>query len=124
MVSYDGSADAQAAINHAAQLMPVPGRGVLTSWQPYIDAMLTYSGSMGVGAGMAGAYGDAQDVDAVSEQRVLETADEGAHAPPTAGSSPSLGSPAGTAASRGRSSPRPPTWTLASSSSGRAAAAA
>ena len=56
LVSYDGSADAQAAIDHVAQLMPGAQATVVTVWEPVLDALLrTGSLGAGMGVGMAGA---------------------------------------------------------------------
>ncbi len=85
LVSYDGSADAQAAIDHAARLMPGAAATVLTVWQPFSDAMLVYSGSLGVGAGMAGTYVDDQEVDAASQRTALGNATDGAQHATAAG---------------------------------------
>ncbi len=86
LVSYDGSADAQAAIDHAAQLMPGAKATVLTVWKPFSDA-LTYSGSMGMGLGMgmAGAYADTPKIDAACEQTALGNATDGAQHATAAG---------------------------------------
>jgi nucleotide-binding universal stress UspA family protein len=86
LVSYDGSADAQAAIDCAAHLMPGARATVLTVWEPFIDA-LTRSGAMGIGAGMgmAGAVGDSEQFDAASRDAALAHAVEGAERASAAG---------------------------------------
>lgn len=78
LLCYDGSTDAQAAIDHAAQLMGGTQATVLTIWEPFVDIM-TRSGSMGIGIGWAGTYADDQKIDGASRQAALQTADEGAH---------------------------------------------
>ena len=52
LVCYDGSADAQAAIDDAAQLMPGADATVLAVCEPFVDAM-AYSGSVCSGVGSA-----------------------------------------------------------------------
>jgi nucleotide-binding universal stress UspA family protein len=77
LLCYDGSADAQASIEHVARLMPGAEATVLTVWQPFLDVM-AHSGALGVGVGMAGAYDDEREVDAGSRETALEIATEGA----------------------------------------------
>lgn len=86
LVSYDGSADGQAAIDRAAQLMPGAQATVLTVWERYID-MLSRTGALGVGMGMgsAGLYSDAERIDASSEAVALASATEGAERATAAG---------------------------------------
>jgi nucleotide-binding universal stress UspA family protein len=83
LMSYDGSADAQAAIERAAKLMPGAEVTVLTVWEPYND-VLARSGSMGFGLGMSGAYGDSEAAAAAGEA-ALATATEGAQRATAAG---------------------------------------
>jgi nucleotide-binding universal stress UspA family protein len=83
---YDGSADAQTAIDHAARLMAGTESTVLTIWQPFVDALMSsavYGGTMGLG--LAGTAGDIRDTDAANEQAALETATEGAQRATEAG---------------------------------------
>jgi nucleotide-binding universal stress UspA family protein len=84
LVSYDGSADAQAAIDRVAQLMPGAEAMVLTVWEPFIDT-LARTGSLGIGLGMAGSYPDGEDIDAASREAALTTAAEGAKRATAAG---------------------------------------
>jgi len=79
LVSYDGSADAQAAIDHAAQLSPGAEATVLTVWKPF------FASSLGMGRGLAGSYTDNPEVDAASQQAALENATDGARRATTAG---------------------------------------
>jgi hypothetical protein len=67
LMSYDGSADAQTAIDHAAKLMPGAEATVLTVWEPLLDAM-TRGSSFGMGFGWSGAFTDTDAVDAANEQ--------------------------------------------------------
>jgi nucleotide-binding universal stress UspA family protein len=80
LLSYDGSPDAQAAIDRVAQLMPGAQAKVLTVWEPFVDT-LTRSGAVGV----IGAYGDAETIDAANEERARDTAREGAERAGAAG---------------------------------------
>ncbi|MCW2992823.1 MAG: universal stress protein, partial [Conexibacter sp.] len=75
LMSYDGSVDAQAAIDRAAKLMPGAEATVLTVWEPYAD-MLARTGSMGFG--MVGGYTASDKVDAATGEAALATATEGA----------------------------------------------
>lgn len=77
LVSYDGSADAQAAIDRAAQLMPGTATIVLTVWEPFLD-MMARSGSMTVGMGFGGTYVDDPQVDVANERAARDCAAEGA----------------------------------------------
>jgi nucleotide-binding universal stress UspA family protein len=77
LVSYDGSADAQAAIDHVAQLMPGAQATVLTVWEPFVDALMR-GGGMGLGLGVPGPYGDLEAIDAASREAALAHAGEGA----------------------------------------------
>jgi nucleotide-binding universal stress UspA family protein len=83
LMSYDGSADAQAAIDRAAKLMPGEQATVLTVWEPYLDT-IARSGSMGLGFGMAG-YGDSEQIDAAAGEAAHATAVEGAQRAAAAG---------------------------------------
>jgi nucleotide-binding universal stress UspA family protein len=84
LVSYDGSADSEAAIDRAAQLMPGAETTVLTVWEPFLDAV-TRNGSLGIGMGMAGGYGDDEKIDEASRQAALSTATAGAERATAAG---------------------------------------
>jgi nucleotide-binding universal stress UspA family protein len=84
LMSYDGSADAQAAIERGAKLMPGAETTVLTVWEPYFDT-LARSGSMGFGLGMYGSYEDSEAVDAAAGEAALATATEGAQRATAAG---------------------------------------
>ena len=83
LICYDGSADAQAAIDSAAQLMPGSHATVLVVWETMLESM-TRSGSMGMGMGLAGLYGD-DDADTAIETAALDTATEGAQRADAAG---------------------------------------
>jgi nucleotide-binding universal stress UspA family protein len=77
LVSYDGSADAQAAIDRAAQLMPGAETTVLTIWETFMDAA-TRGGAMGMGLGVGGMYSNDQHVDETWQKAAEDHAAEGA----------------------------------------------
>jgi nucleotide-binding universal stress UspA family protein len=80
LASYDGSVDAQEAIDHAARLMPGAETTVLTVWEP-IQITLRRTGGMG----MSGWYPDEGRVDAASEETAQARATEGAERASAAG---------------------------------------
>jgi nucleotide-binding universal stress UspA family protein len=82
LVSYDGSADAQAAIDLAARLMPGAEATVLIVWEPFVEFM-TRTGAMGLGFGPG--YGDVTEIDASSRDAALLLATEGAERATAAG---------------------------------------
>jgi nucleotide-binding universal stress UspA family protein len=79
LISYDGSADAQAAIERAGQLMPGAEATILTVWETFIDSMAR-NGAMGMGFGMTSGYGlaDSPAIDATTRDAAHATASEGA----------------------------------------------
>ncbi len=84
LIGYDGSDDSMAAIDRAAELMPGVEAKVLTIWEELLDSMIR-SGSMGVGMGFAGGYGDDGKLDAASQKAAFETAATGAERATAAG---------------------------------------
>lgn len=76
LVCYDGSPDAQAAVDRAAQLMPGSEATVLVLWETVLEAM-SRNGSLGMGLGLIGSYGDDGADDAI-KQAAVETAAAGA----------------------------------------------
>jgi nucleotide-binding universal stress UspA family protein len=82
LACYDGSADAQAAIDHAARLMPGAEMTVLTVWEPF---QLALSRTGGMGMGMGTSYPDNGDIDAAIEQAAQARATEGAERATAAG---------------------------------------
>ena len=74
IASYDGSADARAAIDHAARLMPGAEMTVLTVWEPFQEA-LARTGGMGLGMGTF--YPDKGEIDAAGAEAARATAAEG-----------------------------------------------
>jgi nucleotide-binding universal stress UspA family protein len=83
LVCYDGSPDAQAAIEGAAKLMPGAEATVLVMWETILETM-TRTGSLGIGLGMVGGYGD-DGADAMIEQAARDTAGEGVQRSVSAG---------------------------------------
>jgi nucleotide-binding universal stress UspA family protein len=83
LICYDGSADSQAAIDRSGLLMPGSEATVLVIWETMLEAM-TRSGSLGLGLGLAGAYGD-NGADEAIKQAALQTAADGAQRAAAAG---------------------------------------
>jgi nucleotide-binding universal stress UspA family protein len=86
LLSYDGSDDAQAAIERAAQMMPGSYATVLTVWLPFIS-MLTGTYSPAMGTGMAASYGSAEtgEIDGATRQAAAAMAEQGAQRARAAG---------------------------------------
>jgi nucleotide-binding universal stress UspA family protein len=82
LASYDGSIDAQAAIDHAARLMPGAETTVLTVWEPF-QVALRRTGGMGMGMGAY--YPDNGDIDVATELAAQARAIEGADRATAAG---------------------------------------
>ena len=78
VVCYDGSPDAQAAIAHAARLMPGAEATVLTIWEPFADAVMHGGGAGTGGPVWVGSDADGGRFDTASQASALETATEGA----------------------------------------------
>lgn len=76
LVSYDGSDDADAAIDEAARLLPGAEVTILCVWEALIDA-LTRSGSLNAGMGGMGAYPDVTAIDEASQQAATDRAAAG-----------------------------------------------
>jgi nucleotide-binding universal stress UspA family protein len=83
LICYDGSADAQAAIDRAGLLMPGSDARVLVIWETILET-LTRNGSLGMGLGMIGGY-DEDESDAAIKQAALDTATDGARRATVAG---------------------------------------
>ncbi len=73
LICYDGSPDAQTAIEHAGELLTGHQATVLTVWEPFIDAMAASGTAMGLGAAPVN-YGE---IDAANERAARAEADEG-----------------------------------------------
>jgi nucleotide-binding universal stress UspA family protein len=76
LVCYDGSPDAQAAIDQAGKLLPGSEATILVLWETLLEAM-SRNGSLGVGFGMIGSFGD-DGADAAIKQAAVDTAAAGA----------------------------------------------
>jgi hypothetical protein len=83
LLCYDGSADAQAAVDHCASLMPGSDATVLVIWETLLETM-TRNGSMGMGMGMVG-IGDETGTDAAIRKSALDLATDGAQRATAAG---------------------------------------
>lgn len=84
LACYDGSVDAQAAIDHAAGLMAGADAMVLTIWEPFLDGMIR-SGSMGMGMGSTVPFADDEKIDQTIQQTALRKATDGAERATAAG---------------------------------------
>lgn len=83
LVSYDGSDDAKAALDHAARLMPGADAVILTVWEPLLDTMLRTG--FGLGAGVIGVPFDTTEFDEGTKESAEATAAEGAERATAAG---------------------------------------
>lgn len=81
LLSYDGSDDARAAVDHAARVLPGARATVLTVWAP----QRRHVGAHGPGLGLAGVYAPDPEVDASLEREAQACAEEGAERARAAG---------------------------------------
>jgi nucleotide-binding universal stress UspA family protein len=73
LIGYDGSPDAQAAIERAGELFKGQAATVLSVWEPFIDVMAR------TGVGLAFTAGaNVEEIDTASEQAARERSEEGA----------------------------------------------
>jgi nucleotide-binding universal stress UspA family protein len=86
LIAYDGSPDADAAIDHAARLMPGDKAIVLTVWEP-MSELFAHPGVLGGpdpspapigGLGMVDTFGDPKKIDEARETGALGIATQGA----------------------------------------------
>jgi nucleotide-binding universal stress UspA family protein len=84
LICYDGSADAQSAIEHAGELLGGQPATVLTVWEPFVSMMAR----SGAGLGYGGAMVDVDEIDTASERAARERADEGVERARRAGLNP------------------------------------
>ncbi len=85
VIAYDGSPDAQAAIDCAGRVMAGADATVLSIWEPFLDSM-ERSGAIGAGLGFVPGYlDDDGKIDAANEQLALRRATEGAERATAAG---------------------------------------
>jgi len=82
LICYDGSADAQAAVDQAGLLMPGSEATVLVIWETIRETM-TRHGSLGMG--MIGVTGDDGAGDAAIRQAAVDTAADGVQRAAAAG---------------------------------------
>jgi len=75
LIGYDGSADAQAAIDQSGRLMAGHAATVLVVWETSMEAMAR-NGSLGLGLGLVGAYDDGE-ADRTIEQAAHDAAADG-----------------------------------------------
>ena len=73
VICYDGSKDARAAIEKAAELFASQPVTVLTVWQPFIEVAARSS----LGFGMVPSIPDAGELDEASRQAATQAADDG-----------------------------------------------
>jgi nucleotide-binding universal stress UspA family protein len=84
LIAYDGSPDAQAAIDRAGEFFGGEPATVLTVWEPFIDVMTR----TGAGLGLAPGIVDYREIDRSYEQSARERAAEGAERARRAGLNP------------------------------------
>ncbi|MDQ6731015.1 MAG: universal stress protein [Actinomycetota bacterium] len=82
LICYDGSADAQAAIDQAGLLMAGSEATVLVIWETILETMTRHAA---VGVGMIGFYDDAGAGDAAIKQTAVDTAANGVQRATAAG---------------------------------------
>jgi len=73
LIAYDGSPDAQAAIDRAGRLLAGEPATVLTVWEPFLDVMAR----TGAGLGLAPGAVDFEEIDRTYERSARERAAEG-----------------------------------------------
>jgi nucleotide-binding universal stress UspA family protein len=83
LACYDGSVDAQAAIDRAGRLMSGSEAIVLVIWETILETM-TRSGALGLGSGMIGDYGN-DGTDTAIEKAAHDTAADGVQRASAAG---------------------------------------
>jgi nucleotide-binding universal stress UspA family protein len=83
LLCYDGSIDAQAAVDRAGLLMAGSEATVLVIWETILETM-TRHGALGLGFGMVGACGD-DGADAAIRQAAVKTAADGVQRAAAAG---------------------------------------
>lgn len=81
LICYDGSADADAAVDAVAAMMPGQTATILTVWEPFVEVVTRF----GPGLEMWPAGIDSQGIDAAAESAAQERADSGAERARAAG---------------------------------------
>jgi nucleotide-binding universal stress UspA family protein len=79
LICYDGSADAQAAVDRAAELLPGAEATVLSVWEGFAEVLARSGGAFGL------ATTDFDQVDAASAQAATKRAQEGVDRAQTGG---------------------------------------
>ena len=74
LICYDGSADAQAAIEHAGELFKDDPATVLTVWEPFVEVIARTPSGFGMAPGVV----NFEEIDDASRQAAESCADEGA----------------------------------------------
>ena len=74
LIAYDGSVDARAAIERAAQLFPDEPVTVLAVWEPFAEVVARTA----IGFGLVPSVPDAADIDEASQKSSAELAAKGA----------------------------------------------
>lgn len=74
LIAFDGSPDARAAVERAAQLFPDQPATVLTVWEPFGDVVARTA----IGFGMLPSIPNEDDIDEASQKAAEKTAAEGA----------------------------------------------
>jgi nucleotide-binding universal stress UspA family protein len=73
LIAYDGSPDAEAAIEQAGSLFAGEPATVLTVWEPFLDVMARTGAGFGLSPGMA----DFEEIDKTYERSARDRAAEG-----------------------------------------------
>ncbi len=81
LICYDGSPDAQSAIEHAAELLDGQPVTVLTVWEPFVEVLARTPSGFGLAPGMV----QVDEIDEATERAATERAEEGAELARTAG---------------------------------------
>jgi nucleotide-binding universal stress UspA family protein len=84
LIGYDGSADSQAAIDRAGELMPGQAATVLSIWEPFV-AVISYAGA---GMDVWPDDIDPQRMDELAERAARDHAEEGVERARDAGLNP------------------------------------
>jgi nucleotide-binding universal stress UspA family protein len=74
LICYDGSPDAKAAIEHAAELLTAEPATVLTVWEPFVQLLARTPAGFGIAPGI----GDPDEVDRATQAGAEQRAQEGA----------------------------------------------
>jgi nucleotide-binding universal stress UspA family protein len=73
LICFDGSKDARAAIERAAELFARQPATILTVWQPFLEVAARST----VGFGLVPSIPDAEEIDEASRKAAKQTANEG-----------------------------------------------